>query len=397
MAAPVIPETQAISDAIVAQIETSISQTVPILPKAFSRVVAKALAGATIILYKYAGFIFLQLFVRYATMEPTTVNGKVIRPLLEWGRLIGCPDPTPATRGEFTVSVPVNSQTGSLAAGTQLVRTETGAIYTTVAAVALSASTITATIRATPEWAGAVGNLIPGDKVKFANTPPNVASEVTVATQVTAGVDAETTEAYRARVFRKYQARPQGGAYADYREWAETVAGIINAYPYTSDNPGEVDIYCEASEASSGSVDGIPTGGQLTAVFDAINLDVGGKATRRPANAAINVLTITRTAFDVEFTGLEATADQDLDGLKSAIESGLDEYLRYREPYIEGLHVLPRRDRITEPAIGGVVDSIVNARGGIVTTVRLKQGADYVPAYTLEFGEKAKLGSASYL
>ena len=87
------PTTKQISDNIISQIEATISQSVPLLPKAFIRVLAKALAGVVTILYKYAGFIFLQMFVRYASFSETTINGKTLTPLVEWGRLIGVGDP----------------------------------------------------------------------------------------------------------------------------------------------------------------------------------------------------------------------------------------------------------------------------------------------------------------
>ncbi len=397
MAAPAIPKTQDLTDTIVGQIGTSISQTIPLLPKSFTYVLAKVFAGVVLILYKYAGFIFLQLFVRWASYEETEVNGRIFSPLVEWGRLIGVPDLEAATRAQSTISFTVTNQTGTLPANTQVVRPETGAIYTTTAAVALDAATKSVDIRATSKFAGDVGNLLPGDTVEFAGSPANVLTTATVTAQVTAGVDAETVDSYRERIFKRFQARPQGGAYADYREWSEEVAGIVAAYPYTSDDPGEVDVYVEASEASSGSADGIPTAGQIQAVADSIELDLGGKATRRPATAGVNVYPITRSSFDLETTGLEATADGDLTGLEQAVEAGFDEYLRSREPFIVGLSVLPRRDRITEAAVAGVIEGIASARGGVVTTVTLKQGGEQVAAYTLGQGEKAKAGTVTNL
>src|SRR6185503_10398260 len=103
-------EVKEISDLIVSQLESSFSQTIPLLPKAFARVLAKVIAGVFILVYKYAGFIFLQLFVAHATMEETVVNGKRIRPLVEWGRLIGVGDPVAATRAEHVVAVTVTNQ-----------------------------------------------------------------------------------------------------------------------------------------------------------------------------------------------------------------------------------------------------------------------------------------------
>ncbi len=389
------PSTQQLSDNIIAQISASLSQSVPILPKAFINVLAKVLAGVVVLLWKYVGFVFLQLFVVYASDGLTTVNGKAFRPLREWGRLIGVGDPLPAEQAQYSITVTVTQQTGFLASGTALLFPATKIIYETVAVVPLNAATVTVTMRAVSDQSGgdgsgSIGNLQPGDIVEFANPPPNVVGKATVLAQVVAGADAEDTDVYRARIISLFQARPQGGAYADYRAWALDVPGIIHVYPYASALPGVVDIYAEATVDSSGSADGIPTGGQLTQVLNAINLDVAGLATRRPVGAAVRVFAITRTGFPVTITGLTPDTPE----TRAAIKSGVSEYLAAREPYIEGLSVLPKNNRITEAAVAGIVDGIVDANAASVVTLSLGTG----PAYDLQNGEKAKLlGDPTYL
>lgn len=393
------PTTQDLADNITAQIQLSIGQTIPLLPKSFTRVLAKVLAGVLVLLYKYAGFIFLQLFVAYATNEETIINGRIIRPLTEWGRLVGVGDPIAATRAELTITVTVTNQTGSLAAGSQLLYAPTGVVYVTTAAVLLNAATVVTTVRAASDQTGgtgegSIGNLEVGDQLSFANPLPNVATNAVVASVVTTGADAEDVEVYRARIIRRFQSKPQGGAYADYQVWGEEVAGIAHVYPYTSDTPGEVDVYVEATEASSGSPDGIPTGAQLTAVAAAIELDENGLASNRPANAGVNVFAITRTGFEVECSGLDAP---DISAAQETIELAVDEHLRTREPFIVGLSVLPRLDRVTRAAVSGVVDDAVSAVGGTVTTVVLKLSGAPIEAYTLGNGEKAKLDGISFI
>src|SRR3989337_269979 len=118
MAFPV-QTTQQVSDTIVAQLAASLSQTIPLLPKSFTRVLAKAMAGVYVMLWRYAGFIFLQMFVRYATDEPTKIGTLIIRPLTEWGRISGVGERTAGTRAELTLAVTVTTQTGTMAAGKQ--------------------------------------------------------------------------------------------------------------------------------------------------------------------------------------------------------------------------------------------------------------------------------------
>ena len=88
-----IPTTAELTATMVSQIESAISQTIPLLPKSFTRVLAKARAGIDVQLYRYAGFIWLQEYVKHATMEECTINGKRVRPLVEWGNLIGLGEP----------------------------------------------------------------------------------------------------------------------------------------------------------------------------------------------------------------------------------------------------------------------------------------------------------------
>jgi len=391
-----IPTTSALADAIIAQIESKLSITVPLLPKSFSHVWAKVQAGVDIILWKYASWIFLQTLIPYATFEEVTINGKRIRPLVQLGRRIGVSDPTAATRAELVITVTVTEQTGALAAQTACLRSETGVSYRTLTAVDLDAATVTVSIRANGDQdgtggVGTQGNLQVGDELTFAGTPANVQSTVTVASITTTASDAETGEEYRARVWATSQAKPQGGAYADYRSWAESVAGIIHAYPYTSDTPGLVDVYCEASLATADDTDGTPTAAKLTAIGVAINMDVAGKATRRPVNDAVNVQAITRTGFDVGVASLDAVADGDTSGMQTAVTAAVQEWLWSREPYIEGLSVLPRKDIVSQGEIAGVVTSVVNARGGTVGLITLAEGGVAFTYRNLEAGEKAKL------
>jgi len=385
------PTTSEIASNILAQLEASFNQTIPLLPKSFLRVLSKVLSGVFVLLYKYAGFTFLQLFVKYASDKETVVNGVIIVPLIEWGRLIGVGDPTSATNAEILINITVENQTGVLISGSQLVNSANGFTYITIGAVTLDAPIVQATIRAVQDQAdgggkGALGNLNPGDTVTFANPLPNVARDAVVDSQVVTGADAEATEVYRQRVIDRFQQRPQGGALADYKIWSEEVEGILTAYPYTSDCPGQVDVYIEAVPTIS-SPDGIPTTAQLEAVLDSIEFDENGLPTRRPANALANTFPITRTLFDVQVLGVVV---DDLAQVQADIEQGIDEYFLDRKPFLEGLSVLPRKDRITNSAVAGIVEDIVSAGGGIFQSVAITQVTVPVLLYGLGIGEEAK-------
>lgn len=395
----ITPTTAEINANIIAQLEASLNQTIPLLPKSFLRVLAKALAGVFILLYKYGGFTFLNIFVQTASDQDTVVNGETINPLKFWGRLIGVGDPVAATNAELLIDITVTNQTGFLPSGTQLVNANNGVTYITIGSVLLNTAIVQATIRAVSDQAGGggagvIGNLDPGDIVTFANPLANVDRSAVVDSQVVTGANGESTEAYRQRIIDRFQKRPQGGAYADYEEWSEEVAGILNAYPYTSDCPGQVDVFVEATVASSGSSDGIPTAAQLQAVLDSIELDQNGIPTRRPANALANTFPIIRTGFDVRVTGLLV---DNLAQVQADIIEAVEEYFLNREPFIEGLSILPRRDRITRSAVGGVVDDIVSAAGGVFSAVILTQSSVNVELFALGIGEKSKASSVTFV
>lgn len=389
------PTTKEISDNIIAQLEASLNQTIPLLPKSFMRVLAKTLAGVFVLLYKYGGFMFLQIFVQTASMNETVVNGKTIIPLVEWGRLIGIGDPVAATQAELSITVTVENQTGILPSGTQLVNADNGVTYITIGAVTLNAATVAATIRAVSDQsggggAGAIGNLDPGAIVSFANPLANVARDAVVVSQIVTGADGESNEAYRQRIVDRFQKLPQGGAYSDYELWGEEVAGIVNIYPYTSDNPGQVDVYVEASTDTD--PDGIPTPAQLQAVLDSIEKDQNGLASRRPANALANTLPITRVGFDV--TVYDLVADN-LATVQADIQSAVTDFFINAAPFIDGLTVPPRLDRITRTALIGLIEDIVTAANGTFTTVTFIQTTltGSLEIYVLQQGEKAKLAT----
>ena len=388
------PTTAEINNNIIAQLEASLSESIPFLPKVFERVLAKALAGVFILLYKYAGYIFLQMFVQTASNQETTILGKVVNPLVFWGELIGVGAPSPGTQAELSLTVTVTNQVGSLPSGSALLGDSNGVTYVTLGSVLLNAPTVTVTVRAVADQSGGggygvIGNLDPGDTVSFADPLDNVVRNTVVLSEDVTGANPEATEVYRQRILDRFQKRPQGGAYADYEAWGEEVAGSINVYPYTGD-PGEVNVYSEATVESSGSADGIPTAAQLTAVLDSINSNVNGVPNRRNVNAFVNSNPITRQSFDVTVTGI--TGVDDLPQVESDVDTAVKEYFLEAEPFIDGLTVSPRTDKLTSTKLTGIVDDIVSAANGTFTslTMELTSGGGAITEYTLAEGEKAK-------
>lgn len=386
---------------IIALLEVSLNKTLSLLPKSFNRVLSKTLAGVFVLLWRYIGFVFLQMFVSTATIKDVEVGGRVISPLKEWGRLIGVGDPTPATQARLTLTVVVDNQTGQLESGTQLVNADNGVTYLSTISVPLITATVEVPVIASGDQtggtgAGVIGNLSDGAVVSFANPIANVGRDATVLATLETAADAEATEVYRQRILDRFQKRVQGGALADYEIWGEEAAGVINVYPYTGASAGEVDVFAEATVVSSGNADGIPTAAQLLAVLNLIELDAEGVAFRRPANCFVNVAAITRTGFNVDVVGL--TVPTNLAQLQADITTELTDYLFERQPFIPGVSLLPRKDSITKNGLIGLVEDLVQAAGGAFRSVNfsLTSGGGNLGTYILGMGETSKATGVVY-
>jgi uncharacterized phage protein gp47/JayE len=357
------------------------------------------LGGVFVLLYEFAGWNLLQMFVKTASNKPVNFNGKTINPLQAHGELVGIYQKT-GQRAERTVKITVLTQGGTLVSGERIANPDTQMIYVVVGNVSLNAPTVYATIRATRP--GVLGNVDLGTELYFVSPPDAVEKEVTVSADGTAGVDPETTEAYRERVLERWLARPQGGAYADYKNWAEEVTGVRNAYPYSAwEHPGipnsragQVFVFIEGDSTP----DGAPTPALILEVEDHIEGDGAGLSNRRNINAEVTVWPITRTAFDVEISQITTDSDETTEAAKTAIEDGLTEFFYDREPGGQvGYTVLPpKKDVVSKMEIGGIVSRIAAGYNGSIGSISISTGGVDVEVYPLQEGEKAKLGTLTW-
>lgn len=383
------PTTKQINDNLVANIQTTISQTIPLLPKSFIRVLANAIAAVYILLWKYAGFIFNQMFVSTASDQPTDINGVTTIPLEAWGELSGVGVSKAATAAELTIDITVTSQVGSLPSATTVFSDDNGFTYMTTSVVLLDAPVVSVDVVAITDedggdGTGADGNLEVSDVLSFVNPQENVQSEVVVSAVVTTAADAETTESYRQRILDRFQRLPQGGSPADYEIWATGVAGVENAYPYTGD-PGEVNVYVESTTAVD--PDGIPPPSLLDDVDEAIQFDDNGLASRRQLGAFVTSLPITRTTINIQ---VDTLVGPDQAQLEIDVTNALETYILSREPFIQGLAPLPAVETITQQDMVAAINPIVNAEGGSFVNIFFNAGGPSLSTYTLGEGEKAK-------
>ena len=384
-----------VNQLIIDQIEAQTSQTIPLLPKSFIRVLAKVLSGVFIILYKVDSWIFLQIFISTASSQEVNIFGKKVRPLVEWGRLVGIGDPDPASQATLEIDLTVISIGSVLSSGTQFVSNLNGLTYITQQSYTLSATPFTVEVISVNS--GIQTNLTAGDVLSIANSLGFIADDSVVSALVTPALDAETDNDYRLRITEHFQLQPQGGALADYRLWAQDAPGVKQTFWYTGDPPcvmgyieGDPDTY----------VDRIPDAALLLAVGAVINFDpVTGLATRRPVTAIIdpagdktytNILPVVLKAFDIEVTDLNIS---DIPGITAQINDALTVYFLNRQPFIEGLSLPPNRNVITQANAIGVIDDIVSANNGTFTTAIVNLDGFVTAQYTLGEGEISKLNS----
>ena len=148
---------------------------------------------------------------------------------------------------------------GSLVPAGILLRRGDGAGFATTADATLDAAgTGTAPILA--QTPGALGNMDAATPLALASPVVGVFGAVAAAGPATGGADMETDDALRTRMLFRYRAPPQGGASADYVEWAAAVPGVTRAWCLPNGmGPGSVVVYAMLDQVESAH-QGFPQG-----------------------------------------------------------------------------------------------------------------------------------------
>ena len=223
---------------------------------------------------------------------------------------------------------------------------------------------------------------------------------------MTTGADAEGDDDYRGRVLAVQQSPATGANAASYRIWAETVAGVVNAYPYsgppaggpTSEPPMRT-VYVEC--ATSIQADGIAPGGLLTQVRTAITTDPNTGLARQDlglTDGTLYVQAITRTQIYVTVSGLNVPSGQ-VSQTQAAISAALSIYFLSVTPFVTGVDpAFGRNDTITNLTVSKVVQAVLIAYGASALNVffGLSPGVSS-GSYAVAQGEKTKLGAVAYV
>jgi uncharacterized phage protein gp47/JayE len=376
---PVInPAIQTLANRIIADIESKINQSTPAMQKSYNRVLALVESGEFKALYNFLIDQKKQGFPQDAEEEFLT----------KWAELINEPrEPESAallTSGATGVNGTI-IQSGSLG---PVWIAPNGIIYSNTTTETITAGTATLTVQA--NVGGEIGNQEPGTELTLTSSVPGLDNKITVTAIASSGVNEQSIEEWRTEIILKYQKPPQGGAPSDYFFWATDRPNIIDAFPYSGDLPGEINLYIVASDQT----DGIPTQAQLDDV-EAYIREPG----RLPlwardllpdgSTERFSVLASPLDEFDTIVTGL----NPNVQSLRDAIENSINQYYGSRRPYIEGI-TTTRESELTKNELISIVQEQITLNNGIgfsdVTFALTSNPSNLLTQYSMLEGTRAK-------
>jgi len=269
----VVPTAGEIADSILTNIEARINQSTPLLKKAFNRVISLSLGIAVSGLYKYGTDRVLQSFALTATGVGLDMIGA------EYGVTR-----KPAEKTTLTATLP--AVTGTLIpATTDFTSDDTAEIYSVD--VDVNAVAGVATLSITSQNTGENTNLGNGALLSIGTSIPDAESTATVTGTTNEGLNRETDTEYRRRVLNEIRTVGGGGNTADYRTWAEQVADVARAFPYSGKPISfQVDSTSVSFVASDNSFN------STTVDFVAENFEPGDVATITGASNPLNAVTV---------------------------------------------------------------------------------------------------------
>ncbi len=355
-----IPTIQEIRDQILADIEAATGEAAPLLPRSTWRILATALAGALALVYRFGGWVRRQIFI--ATCDAAA--------LAERGAELGLvPKSAVAWRGTARAA----GVDGTTVPAGRLFRGN-GRTYVAQNAVTVTGGSATVVLEATERGDGA--SLADGATIAVVTPLAGLEAEGMVLATEVVGEDAESTEAFRARVRLRRRLAPQGGAIPDWVLWATEVPGIAEAHVVRTE-AGSLALFPITDDPDPALR--IPNAAKIEEVRSYVT-----DLRRAPIRAAaVTVAAPTELIFRVEIAGLEPNTQE----VRNAIDSAVEAHLYDRRP----------RQYLDEPGPRDVVSaakitSIAIAAGAEVATVTLKNaGGVAIASHTVEVGQLARL------
>lgn len=330
------PTVQELYSTIIADYSSRTGQAVPLFKRAVVKSFAYALAGVISLLWNFATWQYLQIFLVTCELEA----------LERWGNLVGIK----YRRGskamlQLTLT---NVQLGTIQAGTVWKSLSNGLVYTSLSSKVVTGSTVTLNVECTTS--GSVGNLLNDEVLHLTNPIIGLPEIATVTDTLSLGTEDEELESYRTRVLQRYQRQPQGGSAIDYYNWATEVNGIVDCLPYVLNN-GVVTLYLIANGSGlnrtpsgelspaqfpqwlNGQMLELNGSGQFLAVAKSINGSGENTNDRRPLNTIVELLAPVYTQYKIEIKGLSPFNDELNHSIKQALITELDR----KKPHLKAL------------------------------------------------------------
>lgn len=361
------PSVTEIQEQIVNDYETELGQTVPVLPVAFIRVLAFAIAGVMFLVYKFGLWIYRQISASTADEEQLNLIGS--------GYNI---ERIPAVKAQIELNVSDSVNGSFVLAGSLL--TFQGNTYSVLETAEVSGGVAEFVVEALE--AGAASNADDGSIFKFVYILPGVNSDAVVVGTETTGEDQETVEAYRDRILIRQGTPPQGGAAPDWILWTREVPGVVKVVTERV-APGDIVVYPLVGLTYD---DRLPTYDKLQEITEYISDPV-----RRPLNCeTAEAVLMEEVFFNVTITDLLP----DSPAMQNLIIEALEAFFLDRFPREYEEEANPK-DIISKLEIYALCKSVGATSANIVIDVLY--GDSDIDAYQLERNEVAHVGDITFV
>ncbi len=291
-----------------------LGQSASVLRRSFTKVISTAFGGAVHLLYGYIDYLARQII-------PDTAEDEE---LVRWASIFGIE----RTAAEFAEGpVDITATGGTVIPVDYLWERSDGAQYGLIAQSTVSGmGEQNTTVQVRALVAGDAGNLDEDQALTVLSPLTGLDSDAVVGTGgIVGGVDQESIEALRSRLVTRTQQRPQGGAAADYRSWALSIAGVGRVFPY---GPSEIGVGVPAAGevyvfiATSDPADPVPDAGVVSDVQTYID-------TVKPLTATVSVDPVTAVVVNFVMSVRKISGSTEAD-VEAAIEAELSD-LFFRE------------------------------------------------------------------
>jgi hypothetical protein len=264
-------------------------------------------------------------------------------------------------------------------------------VYQTISGGTITGGSVTISIKA--KVSGSSANLQIGEELSLSSTYIGLDSIATVTDTLTSGSNKESVESWRERIAqeKRFPSTVQGST-SWFSKIAKQIEGITEAYPYSSDTIGEVDLYLSADA----EVDGVPTTSQKQAVKDLFKL-APNDCLWSSLPDRINTFDSVKDEYAVDITdGIPAIST----ATKYLIVDEINKYFESRKPFISGFSAR-NTSVINRFDIFAIVQNVVASTPGetgivtdVVITSFLYPAADQ---YIMPKGLRAKAGDITFI